>query len=111
MYMTERFGAWQVGEDVEGGKVAFKVFFPDRAKDPSQYQATRFNDAGKEVADFGNPKIVSIRVAGSFQESLGQTNWDFANAPEMIRVPHDKGWVWEYETAVALTKGFYEYKY
>jgi hypothetical protein len=36
MYMTERFGAWEVGNDERRGAVEFKLFFPDRAHDASR---------------------------------------------------------------------------
>ena len=111
MYMTEKFGAWQVGDDAGGGKVEFKVFFPDRAKDNSQYEAARKDSAGKLVQDFGDPKIVSIQVAGSFQNHLSQSDWDFAAAPSMTREAHHKGWLWRFRTEQDLPADFYEYKY
>lgn len=114
MYMTERFGAWQAGGDEQGGAVEFKLFFPDSARDPSQYEATRFIDRGnrrEEVPDFGDPKIASIRVAGTFQPHLGHSNWDFASAPQLERQPHARGWLWTYRTPVELPAEFYEYKY
>jgi 1,4-alpha-glucan branching enzyme len=114
MYMTERFGAWQVGDDEQRGAVEFKLFFPDRARDASQYEATRFVDRVDErgqVPDFGDPRIESIRVAGTFQAHIGQSDWNFAAAPELVRQPHAKGWVWTYRTPVELPADFYEYKY
>lgn len=114
MYMSERFGAWQIGDDEAKGAASFKIFFPDRARDPSQYEETRWIErAGRrrQVADFGDPKIESIRVGGTFQSFLGQENWDWNSAPQLSRQPHDKGWVWSYETPVELPADFYEYKY
>ncbi len=109
MYMDERFGAWQVGKDLDSGPVEFKLFFPDRAHDPAQY-STQPED-GHSVADYGDPKIESIQVAGNFQRFLAQKDWDFAAAPPMVRQPHPKGWVWTYQMPDRLSAGFYEYKY
>jgi 1,4-alpha-glucan branching enzyme len=107
MYMTEKFGAWQVGDHPERGNAEFKIFFPDRAKDGSQYEAERKNSAGKLVPDFGDPRIVSIQVAGDFQQS----KWDFAAAPHLIKEAHPKGWAWRFRTEGELPAGFYQYKY
>ena len=30
MYMTERFGAWQIGDDVDRGRAEVKVFIQSR---------------------------------------------------------------------------------
>lgn len=109
MYMSEKFGAWPVGSDRQRDQAEFKLFFPDRTKDFTQYQAAP--EDGRVVADYGDPQIVSIQVAGTFQAHLGQKNWDFAAAPLLTREPHPKGWQWRYRTAVALPAGFYEYKY
>ena len=84
MYMSERFGAWQVGDDVAKGPAEFKLFIPDRSKDPAQYLAERIV-GGQPVPDFGDAKIASVRVAGSFQSFLGQPDWDFDAAPLMVR--------------------------
>ena len=61
MYMTERFGAWQIGNDSSRGCVEFKLFFPDRNRAPEQFEPREARPA------YGDPKIVSIRVAGDFQ--------------------------------------------
>lgn len=114
MYMNEEFGAWQIGESEEQGAVRFRLFFPDRARDPGQYEETRWIEREgrrREVPEFGDPKIESIRVAGTFQTHLGQSNWDFLTGPELERQPHSKGWLWSYETPVELPSDFYEYKY
>ena len=114
MYMTERFGAWQSGGDEQRGAVEFKLFFPDRARDASQYEATRFidrEDGAHEVPDFGDPRIESIRVAGTFQSVLGQRDWDFSVASQLARTPHEKGWLWTFRTQTELPADFYEYKY
>jgi 1,4-alpha-glucan branching enzyme len=107
MYMSERFGAWQVGDDPDRGRVEFKIFIPDRAKESSQYEATRKDSAGKLVPDFGDPKIASIQVAGDFQKN----EWNFATAPSLKRKAHEKGWVWSFRTEEELPAEFYQYKY
>jgi hypothetical protein len=55
--------------------------------------------------------IKSIQVAGDFQAQLGQTAWDYMNAPALTKAPHAEGEIWSYETPVDLKAGFYEYKY
>jgi 1,4-alpha-glucan branching enzyme len=111
MYMSERFGAWQVGGNEAGGKVEFKLFFPDRRKDPSQYRETRTGSSGHSVPDFGDPKIVRVQVAGDFQKHLGQSDWDFERAPDLQPIEHPKGRVWTFQTERELPADFYEYKY
>lgn len=124
MYMTEKFGAWQVGNDPSSGKAEFKIFFPDRNKDNSQYLEPSVYNSRLDIVDpdrriprkgtnYGNPNITSIQVAGDFQEKLGlgQNNWDFENAPQMMKMDHPKGLVWTYHTEVELPTGFYQYKY
>jgi 1,4-alpha-glucan branching enzyme len=103
MYMSEHFGAWQFGNNPNQGAVEFKLFFPDRSKDSSQYK-----DRGKT---YGDPQIASIQVVGDFQAKLGQPTWDIGQAPKMQKVAHPKGWVWTYRTPINLPDGFYEYKY
>jgi 1,4-alpha-glucan branching enzyme len=105
-YMTERCGAWQVGENSAAGPVAFKLFFPDRAKDAAQYEPGPANRP-----NYGDPQITGIQVVGDFMAQLGQTNWDRSAAPAMTRTAHPKGWMWTYTTPVPLPAGFYEYKY
>ncbi len=105
MYMSEKFGAWQVGDDRDRGMAAFKLFFPDRGKDPSQYEEN------SQVPDYGDPKIASVQVSGDFQAHLGQESWDFDAAPSMSKEAHPKGWVWTFRTGVELPAGFYQYKY
>ena len=107
MYMAEKFGAWQVGHNADRGQAEFKIFFPDRQKDNSQYEAERRDGDDKLVPDFGDPKIVSIQVAGDFQ----QNKWDFAAAPFLAKEDHPKGRVWRFRTQEELHAGFYEYKY
>ncbi len=109
MYMSEKFGAWQVGSNHQQDQVEFKVFFPDRSLDATQYEAAP--EDGHPAAHYGDPQIASLQVAGTFQAQLGQQNWNFATAPALIKEPHPNGWVWRYHTEVALPAGFYEYKY
>jgi pullulanase len=86
-----------LGPKVDGNNVTFQLFFPDRAKDPLQY--------GRG----GLPRIKKLQVFGTFQQQLGQTNWDNTIAPEMTRTEHPKGWL--YTFATTLTDDFYEYKF
>jgi len=89
LYLDERCGAWQVGEDSEQGSVRFRIFLP----------------AGPD------PQIRSIRVAGDFQASLGGKPWDFGNGIELTAGAGDpRGTFWT-ATTEPLPKGFYEYKY
>jgi 1,4-alpha-glucan branching enzyme len=89
LYMDSRLGAWQVGDDPDSGAVEFNVFFPDGP----------------------DPHVTSIQVPGSFQDQLGQTNWDWTTAPRLTRASHPEGMLWSYTTPVAVPAGFYEYKY
>lgn len=90
--MYEDFGA-----QVEGNTVTFRLFFPDRAKDPLQY--------GRG----GLPRIHRLQVTGTFQHHLGQSDWDFLNAPEMQLHDHPLGML--YTFSATLPDDFYEYKY
>jgi 1,4-alpha-glucan branching enzyme len=105
VYMTERFGAWQVGDDPAQGPAEFKIFFPDAAKDPTQYQPRPHQPT------YGDPRIAAVRVVGDFMEHLGLPNWDPGQAPGMTRQPHPKGWAWAYRTPADLPQGFYQFKY
>jgi len=105
MYMAERFGAWQVGDDAAHGRVEFKLFIPDRTRAPEQFEPHPARPR------YGDPRIASVRVAGDFQHHLGQTDWDFDHGPELTRAPHAKGWVWSHRSDVELPEGFYQYKY
>src|SRR3974377_55625 len=109
MYMSEKFGAWPAGSDGQLNQVEFKLFFPDRSKDPTQYEAAP--EDGHAAANYGDPQIASLQVAGTFQTQLGQQNWDFAAAPGLARELHPKGWVWRYRTDVSLPAAFFAYKY
>ena len=109
MYMSEKFGAWQVGNDPHYGQIEFKLFIPDRTKDPAQYTATPPD--GRNMPNYGDPQIQSIQVIGDFQSRLQQPNWDQAAAPLMNLQPHAKGWVWTYRTPIKVRAGFYQYKY
>src|SRR3989442_7886116 len=83
--MYEQFGA-----AVDGQEVEFRLFFPDRAVDPTQY--TRC----------GLPHIARVRVTGTFQAHIGGTNWDYTNAPAMVPEPHPHGMVCRYKVPVGL---------
>lgn len=92
-YMKEKLGAWQVGNNIESGKVQFKIFFP---KDSLQHN------------------IKSIQVCGDFQKLLGLgQKWDVNQAPFMTKSPYsdDNGEIWEWLAPTELNKGFYQYKY
>jgi 1,4-alpha-glucan branching enzyme len=104
-YMSEHFGAWQVGDDPDKGAIEFKLFFPDRAKAPLQYEARPGQHS------YGDPQIAAIRVVGDFMPALGLSSWDWANGPAMTKTDHPKGAVWTYRTPVELPLGFYQYKY
>lgn len=87
--MYETFGAV-----VTGNSVAFRLFFPDSAKDPAQYRSG------------GLPKIARLQVVGDFQS----VPWDHTSAPEMTKTDHPSGWL--YTLAVpSLPDGYYQYKY
>lgn len=88
--MTERCGAWQVGNDRLQAELEFRIFFP----------------AGVD------PEISSIRVAGDFQSALGMTDWDFPGGLPLVRDTTDpRGDFWSVRTGGGLPAGFYEYKY
>jgi len=109
MYMSERFGAFQIGVDEHKGAIEFKIFFPDRAVEPGQHLSQPRHDP---VPNYGDPEIEKIQVVGDFQlPALGQPNWDVASAPTMTREPHPKGFVYRYRTPVELPAEFYQYKY
>lgn len=92
--MYERFGAV-----VDGQQVEFKLFFPDNARDPTQYVRG------------GLPRIREIRVRGDFQSRIGGQDWDLASAPLMTKTAHPKGWLFTCALEQALPDGFYQYKY
>lgn len=110
MYMSERFGAFQVGTDEKKGPIEFKIFFPDRALDPGQYAASP--KQGLAVPKYGDPEIDKIQVVGDFQlAALGQPNWDLATAPQMTRATHPKGFIYRYQIPVDVPAEFYQYKF
>ena len=92
--MYEEFGAV-----VEEQRVEFKLFFPDNARDPTQY--VRGNQ----------PRIREIRVRGDFQSRLGGQDWELASAPLMTKTAHPKGWLYTCAIGQALPEGFYQYRY
>ncbi len=91
--MYESFGAV-----VKDHAVEFKLFFPDNAKDTSQY------------TNGGLPRIKCIRVTGDFQNQIGSSDWDFAHAPELMKTDHASGWLYTYKID-DLPDGFYQFKY
>jgi pullulanase len=99
--MYEKFGA----RELKRGEVTFRLFFPDRARDPSQY------DGG------GLPEVAAIRVVGSFQKAAGQAaDWDPASAPPMKerKTKPDDGALAHgrlFEQKRKVPDGFYDYLY
>ncbi len=90
-YMANKLGAWQIDGDEEKGRVSFKLFFPKGF----------------------DPEIVSIRVAGSFQDlTPGVANWDFPKSFPLDRdESNQEGTFWSCTTENMLPAGFYQYKY
>ncbi|MBD2511249.1 1,4-alpha-glucan branching enzyme [Nostoc muscorum FACHB-395] len=95
--MYENFGP-QVDNN---NNVTFKLFFPDKAKDPSQYVNGTL------------PRIQKIQVVGNFQHHLGQNDWDSIHTPEMKLEYHPKGLLYTFSTELTtgLPEDFYEYKF
>jgi len=91
--MYEAFGA-----AVQHHNVTVRLFFPDNAKDASQYQRG------------GLPCIRTLQIAGDFQHLTGGGDWDLSTAPEMEAEEHDSGVVWRYDLQ-DVPDGFYQYKY
>jgi pullulanase len=89
VYMSERCGAWQVGDDPDAGGIEFRVFFP----------------AGVD------PHVTAIRAAGDFQAASGGANWDFDGGLPLVRETDPRGDFWVARTADAVPAAFYEYKY
>lgn len=101
-----QFGAWKLDETALRSAVRFSIFFPERSKDSTQYE-DRPDVAG---GHYGDPRIKSIQVLGTFQDQLGQKNWDITGASQLTRSDMTKGSVWTFDTPT-LNPGFYEYKY
>lgn len=110
-YMTQRCGAWQVGNNATKGAVEFKIFLPDPDRCPTQFDKDALPEHRKSQTEYGRPRIKSIRVAGSFQKCLGQQNWDFHGGPALVEQAIAQGSMWSYRTPVELPSDFYEYKY
>jgi pullulanase len=91
--MYEAFGA-----EVQDNNVVVRLFFPDNAKDASQYQRG------------GLPRIRRLQVAGDFQHLTGAQDWDLGTAPEMEADQHASGVVWTCDLG-NVPDGFYQYKY
>ena len=82
--MYESFGA---SVDQNAKAVTFRVFFPDNALDPSQYQRG------------GLPHIAQMKVVGDFQSQIGANDWDIDTAPVMRKEQYqNKGWLYSYNT-------------
>ncbi len=101
---SRQFGAWRLDDEAQTCPVKFSLFFPDRTKDPGQFRER------PEIANYGDPRIKSIHVIGTFQEQLGQTNWTKDDANALQREENSKGFSWTFTTK-PLKAGFYEYKY
>jgi pullulanase len=91
--MYEQFGA-----TVTNHSVQFKLFFPDKARDPFQY------------INGDLPRIAKIQVTGDFQSHLGQNKWDHLVAPSLTKKGNPNGWLYTYQIN-NLPDGFYQYKY
>ena len=89
----------QFGPRLDGKKVEFQLFLPDRTVDPSQYSRG------------GEPHIDEVRVVGDFQSALGGTDWDHNTAPTLTESPHPNGVLYSFKTPVDLPDGFYQYKF
>lgn len=94
--MYESFGALV---DQAAKTVTFRVFFPDNALDPTQYQRG------------GVPNINEMKVIGDFQNQIEGNNWDIGTAPVMEKTQYrNKGWAYSY-TTTQLADNFYQYKF
>lgn len=91
--MYEQFGA-----TVAGSGVTFRLFFPDIAIDPSQYVRGDI------------PHIRGIRVVGTFQSALGETDWDISGGVPLTKGAHTHGHLYS-ASLPRLPDGFYEYKF
>jgi len=87
------------GPRLDGKKVEFQLFLPDRTVDPSQYSRG------------GEPHIEEVRVVGDFQSALGGADWDHNTAPTLTESPHPNGVLYSFKTPVDLPDGFYQYKF
>jgi glycosidase len=100
--MYEHFGAAEVEET---RRARFRLFIPDNALDPAQY------DRG------ALPGISRVFAIGDFQSHLGGSDWSadprFELVPAQFTDPADgitKGWLYELTTD-PLPPGFHQYKY
>lgn len=93
--MYEEFGAV-----VDGHTVELRLFFPDVARDPTQYDASRG----------GLPRIVSVRAPGEHQTLAGDASWDLDTAPRLVREDHPHGMLYRLHLE-GVPDGFYQYKY
>jgi pullulanase len=100
--MYQDFGA----REVDNTKyVRFRLFIPDNALDPAQYERGQL------------PGIDCVHVIGDFQIYSGKPNWAVDPQFELIKRvftdPEDgrtKGWLYELTTG-PLSDGFYQYKF
>jgi glycosidase len=92
MYQDFGFSQWS---DNQWG---CKVFVPDNAIDPNQYQRG------------GSPQIASIRIVGDFQHLLGATDWDSPSGLVMNETAHPNGRLFTYALPKAFPNGYYQYK-
>ncbi len=100
--MYQNFGAREVGNT---RCARFRVFIPDNALDPAQYERGAL------------PGIDHLHALGDFQAACGKTNWAPDPQFELTKAPFTdpedgktKGWLYELTTP-PLPDGFYQYKY
>jgi pullulanase/glycogen debranching enzyme len=100
--MYQEFGAREVHDT---RRVRFRLFIPDNALDPDQYQHGSL------------PNISQVHAFGDFQAQFGKTDWKPDAKFELVKAkftdPEDgktKGWLYELTTA-PIIEGFYQYKF
>ena len=103
-YMSERFGAWQVGDDPDKGG-PFKLFSRIGTRRPSN---TRRGPASLPTA---TRRSRQSAWSEDFMSALGLSDVGLGEWAAMTKTSHAKGTVWTYQTPVELPKGFYQYKY
>ena len=86
--MSQRCGAWQVGDAQDAGGIEFRVFLPPDV----------------------DPHLETVGVAGTFQSQLGGRDWDFGAAVALTKQVDAAGTFWSAQTD-PVPRGFYEYKY
>lgn len=95
--MYDKLGPYDFNDD---GTVTFQLLLPNKAVAPAQYGGG------------GLPRIVEVRVVGTFQEHISGAgaNWSAGSAPELKSTDHELGTLFRYRT-LKLPEGFYEYKF